>query len=1337
MANYGAVIEVSVKGQQALDQLEGSARKIQNLIQGIKQQRNIFDQAVGSEKTRELKRNLENLVASFAGAKEGARQFKVTAGGTEQTINMYSKTLAGLNSQLNTFRSIANNATVGTDQYRNAVVAANKVSNEFARTQAKAFSVNTSVSGMNVKDVIALGKSIPDTIEGLNFYRNELEAVQRTVKLTSNEFRILEEAKASVDARLSAAPLAGQTSSITPAAGPASRLDVVATEEKRARYAKQVADLEYKQLTTGQQLVKAKLTETQQEELQNRLAQASEALAKGELDVAKRLTVELRNQRILYERTNRAQEALMRPSSMTAGAAESVTGRRPGGLPPVPGSPAAWMATGGVQAPAAKATEQTLNNQAALQKRLQNITGSGLILEQKALEYKTKGLLVDREIDHIQTLNNKLKEQGAQLTKAELDQIDLILNGLRNELLLRKAIANTQKAQPPGTKPPAPGGGGGGGAGAASEDNRGDALQNALIGGAFPLLFGGGPGAVVGGFAGGFIPGNPMMSIVTSAIGTIVDRVIAGARAAGEAVRTLDTTIQHMSDSALFSSKETEFLAKQYAEAGRSSLALQVVQEELNKKIGYEGVASLQNLGDASSKLNRAWADFNLQLQAALAGPLAGLLKWLAGVVAAGNDASSRRTAAEDLYKRLDPKQAKQFEKELSSTYGSSGGFGGPGAKPEEQARIIAKYEALAKKQTQTNIKLSNEELTARLQDGEKLYTELAELERTLNDKKRQYAEQYADMVLALQRQQFDLTEQLQRKAFDTQVQALGKELELLKKQGDIRIEIAKNASKERELMAAPGADAATTLMNAIDDYRTGLAEINNEAANNERQFKLEMLKFDVENERYKLDVAKTIARTNYDNTVKIARINKDINRENEEISIKNYRRQIAAVSVELAKVRAQLEADTEQAKAQRELVRAQGRLTTDAERFYNSLIKANDASLARLVPAEAEAGKAQKLLQAPSRIPGMGALPALSADTRGIDAANDSLARQLTAYQDLLQTTKQLTDEDSNRLQLLASIEQAFIAPLNQMVKAQNDLIIYQATYNDSILNGTIPALSEQLAKIEELYDPAVGALNVQIAELEALKAENEALFNQQRLLESLIKSRDRLRTARGAAIAGATTEQSPEKRLQNAFIGVRGELNTLLDSTEQITVAAEGIGSAFNESFTGIISGAMTAQEVLAGFFQTVADRFLDMAARIIAKWIEMTILNTALSLFPGGGATGGLEPKTAKGNADFLDRVFSLDLAARASGGPVSAGSPYIVGEKGPELFVPGRSGGIVPNNALGGDNFNVVVNVDASGSKVQGDGGQAGQLARVVSVAVQQELIKQKRPGGILA
>ena len=198
--------------------------------------------------------------------------------------------------------------------------------------------------------------------------------------------------------------------------------------------------------------------------------------------------------------------------------------------------------------------------------------------------------------------------------------------------------------------------------------------------------------------------------------------------------------------------------------------------------------------------------------------------------------------------------------------------------------------------------------------------------------------------------------------------------------------------------------------------------------------------------------------------------------------------------------------------------------------------------------------------------------------------------------------------------------------------------------------------------------------------------------------------------------------------------------EMTKLIDVGTQVTAIAENIGSFFADSFKGAISGAMTAQEALASFFQSVADRFLDMAAQIIAKWIEMSILNSVLNLFPGGGgaATSALFGAGAPG-AVVGGGIFggAGPFQFRAAGGPVMAGSPYIVGEKGPELFVPGRSGGIVPNDSLGMGSANVVVNVDASGSNVQGDGNQANQLGKVIGIAVQQELIKQKRPGGLLA
>jgi hypothetical protein len=53
------------------------------------------------------------------------------------------------------------------------------------------------------------------------------------------------------------------------------------------------------------------------------------------------------------------------------------------------------------------------------------------------------------------------------------------------------------------------------------------------------------------------------------------------------------------------------------------------------------------------------------------------------------------------------------------------------------------------------------------------------------------------------------------------------------------------------------------------------------------------------------------------------------------------------------------------------------------------------------------------------------------------------------------------------------------------------------------------------------------------------------------------------------------------------------------------------------------------------------------------------------------------------------------------------------------------------------ASGGAGVNVTVNVDAGSSQVQGDGPNANQLGRVIGAAVQAEIVKQQRPGGLLA
>tara|TARA_R100001443_G_scaffold22342_1_gene34573 strand:- start:2100 stop:3899 length:1800 start_codon:yes stop_codon:yes gene_type:complete len=89
--------------------------------------------------------------------------------------------------------------------------------------------------------------------------------------------------------------------------------------------------------------------------------------------------------------------------------------------------------------------------------------------------------------------------------------------------------------------------------------------------------------------------------------------------------------------------------------------------------------------------------------------------------------------------------------------------------------------------------------------------------------------------------------------------------------------------------------------------------------------------------------------------------------------------------------------------------------------------------------------------------------------------------------------------------------------------------------------------------------------------------------------------------------------------------------------------------------------------------------------------------------------------------------------------ANGGRPPVGRASIVGERGPELFVPDRAGTIVPNHQLGGmgGSTSIVVNVDASGSSVEGDDALSQQLGQTIALVVQETLVREKRNGGLLA
>jgi len=122
-------------------------------------------------------------------------------------------------------------------------------------------------------------------------------------------------------------------------------------------------------------------------------------------------------------------------------------------------------------------------------------------------------------------------------------------------------------------------------------------------------------------------------------------------------------------------------------------------------------------------------------------------------------------------------------------------------------------------------------------------------------------------------------------------------------------------------------------------------------------------------------------------------------------------------------------------------------------------------------------------------------------------------------------------------------------------------------------------------------------------------------------------------------------------------------------------IIVLTDKLAQAFE-----IANGAIKIASGIWDGFTTGLSKVITVIDKVISKMSQLNILSKAQSLVGNVLGFGG----------------------ARASGGPVSGGSAYLVGEQGPELFVPGSSGSIVPNGSLGGGVSGGAVNVYITGN-----------------------------------
>lgn len=243
-----------------------------------------------------------------------------------------------------------------------------------------------------------------------------------------------------------------------------------------------------------------------------------------------------------------------------------------------------------------------------------------------------------------------------------------------------------------------------------------------------------------------------------------------------------------------------------------------------------------------------------------------------------------------------------------------------------------------------------------------------------------------------------------------------------------------------------------------------------------------------------------------------------------------------------------------------------------------------------------------------------------------------------------------------------------------------------------------------------------------------------SDGLANQQRILTAQLEN---VKATIGTALLPIVLEITTFfatyllpiiEKLGAAFAGSGGDslkssLGSVVETIKEFVLPIfDGLVSAFNsirkaiannseelEPFFTLIKNIAT---FIVQYLAPVVGEVLGAAFKVLGKIISGIVgvfgqlvsgINAAVNAVRAlaSALANSVVGKAVSGIASGIGSVFG---GGRALGGPVTGGTSYLVGERGPEIFTPSNSGKIIPNNAMGGNTFNITVNgaLDSEGT-----------------------------------
>ena len=318
----------------------------------------------------------------------------------------------------------------------------------------------------------------------------------------------------------------------------------------------------------------------------------------------------------------------------------------------------------------------------------------------------------------------------------------------------------------------------------------------------------------------------------------------------------------------------------------------------------------------------------------------------------------------------------------------------------------------------------------------------------------------------------------------------------------------------------------------------------------------------------------------------------------------------------------------------------------------------------------------------------------------------NKTLADYKKEREDIIAISKALGDTENLNADLAANLRSEIALLISQGYKPEQkvlaDLITEYNKYNEAAekdkeqkydIEKTNKRLNESMAELdarETLFGESteINAQKMRLLESAMVEMVVNGIDPQSEAVQALMKDYDELNQK--LIDAELAMEELPAEETAEKIRTWRDALQELSDDmgtyNDKMVNLAEDTAYSIQNAFADI------SFAVVKGKFDDVGDAFqslLDSILRSLTNLFSQSLFQKFLGMFLGMG-TGYDLPAGFSPSSLIPDTV----PIARAIGGPVSMGSPYIVGERGPELFIPSTSGNIIPNGKIGA---NVQVNV----------------------------------------